>query len=688
MIGHERVKKLLLKADEYNEKMRPRVTHQTNTLLKKHNDSKRLLFLNYLSKNYVSIRLQLGIIGFLLLTILFKAPEFIFALGPATSLLISFLRTGKVAKNLNGHYFVLGFLISFSVAPFTYFLPRLQYFSPDANFYFFGVVLNFIFFNVILLQLRNLSRNKLSLNKSNLLALAISFFLALNFYQELIREDKKEYLLNYFIKSGWDNVAHFGIFNQIYLQGTNTKVASSVGSEIVGSGYPQHLHIFMAWMGRMFAPYSDSTESLYLFALVSFLFFGIVIICIFYSISSITGDKLNIFIPTASLAVGVLIYSSTVASYLAGWQTFFFSQLLAYLVTLLIYRSHDWGFRNYSRSLIIAALFCVLTNVWYLMGFVVIVLYATHLFLQKASFKNLVLVFGISLPALATPFYFLYPSVGVSALITGNSPGYSWRLFLLLFAIVALFGINDWAREVSKYARFALSALTATGLCTFGLFLYVQSDSSTTTYYLAKLIQGCFVILLACLTIILAEELIQVNQNFSKKNSEKSLTFAFSALMSFALLQSQVWIGPNFKNSTDYSHLNNNNANIRILLGPSQEAIRLLNVSNYIKNHEDQTLYISTFTTDPNNRLADLWARAMGAKWTYESERSSALLNNVSQSNTPSIIIAVKSFFNIYPEGKVILSASFYLENRDKLDSLKKSQFYLIDDFGREPIAG
>lgn len=616
-----------------------------------------------------------------------KLPVVLYLSGPIIALLLSFFRTKTESKNSNGHYFVIGFGVSFSVAPFAYFVPYIKVFSPDGNFYLFAFVLNYIFINVIILQIKNLAKSNIVFHKTNLIGFAVAYFLSLNFYKELIDPSRKIYLLNYFIKSGWDNVAHFAIFNQIYSTGTNTKIASSDNFEIIGSSYPQHLHIVLGWGARTFEPYFNSTQSLYLYAVASFVLFALVSICIFFGISSISGDKFSRFIPAASLTVGVLFYSSLSASYLAGWQTFLFSQLLAFLTVLVIYRSQTSDFENSSRKIYVGAFLCILTNVWFLVGFVVVVLYAISSLFPRVTSRSLTIILLVSFPALITPFYFLYPNIGLSSLISGNSPGYSWRLFLLFLGMATLLGISSWVRGSSNYATFTLSTVLSTGLCAFGLLILVQIDSSSTTYYLNKLIQGCFVIILACITIIIVEELTLANVEFIKKRKARYFKY-FSAIASLTLLQSLVWIGPDFKNSTDYLPMNDNNTNVRLLLGSSQEAIRILNVSNYMKVQQCATIYMSTFPTDPNNRLADLWARALAAKWTYQSENYSLLLNDVSQEKVSSIFGVIKNFLVVNPKGKVILSSDFYVRYSNQFQSFNRDNFYLIDDFGRDSNIG
>ncbi len=474
-----------------------------------------------------------------------------------------------------------------------------------------------------------------------------------------------------------------GFFNQIYFHGTNTKIASSNDAEIMGSGYPQHFHIILAWGAKVFSPHFDSTQSLYMFVLANLVFLALVGAAIFFAIASISGDKLFVFAPAMSLIVGVLFYSSATSSYLEGWYTFLFSQLIACLAVFVIYKILKDNFHGHYGILCIGTILCLLTNIWYLMGLVVLILYAAFSLISGLTLRKFALLVVISLPALLTPLYFLYPRVGLSALTSGGSPGYSWRLFLIASAVAFLFCISPKELASSKYSIYVLSILFATWLCVFTLFLLVQVDSEGVTYYLGKLIQGSFVIVISGLAIILVSKLdladIRTNLNLSGIPS----TLLFSSVLSFALLNSLVYIGPSFRDSTDRLHLNTNNSNIRILLGPSQEAIRLLNISNYVKNDVNQTLYISTFNTEPNNRLADLWVRVLAGNWTYQSEESSMILNSVSRSNPTSVFEATKIFLSKYPEGRIVMSLDFYNSNQEQFDAFRDSNFLLIDDFGK-----
>jgi hypothetical protein len=441
----------------------------------------------------------------------------------------------------------------------------------------------------------------------------------------------------------------------------------------------------LAWGARVLQPYVDPTQSIYFFALTNFVLFALVSVSIFFAISSISGDKLSVFIPAAFLTTGVLFYGSATSSYLQGWHTFLFSQLIAFLVVLVMYKHQNKDSQSLGGHLYIGVFLCLLTNIWYLMGFVLVITYVISNLFPSPTKKNFVSVVIAVTPAIISPFYFLYPSVGLSALVSGDSPGYSWRLFLITFAIVTLFGISSRVRDFSKYSKYSLSVATSVGVSVFGLFVLVQIDASGTTYYLAKLIQGCFVILLSTITLIMMEELILLGSKYDEIRVKRRNRFILSFLLSFILLQSQVYLGPSFQNSTDSLPLNANNNNIRLLLGSSQEAIRLSNVANYVKKQQAETLYLSTFNTDPNNRLADLWVRVLAGKWTYESEESGVILNNVSQSNVDSILEATKMFLGKYPRGVVVISSDFFGQYEAQLSSFNESNFYLIDDFGRVP---
>jgi hypothetical protein len=385
--------------------------------------------------------------------------------------------------------------------------------------------------------------------------------------------------------------------------------------------------------------------------------------------------------PAAALTTGVLFYGSITNSFFEGWHSFLFSQLLAFLAVLVIYKSQSENTQSLGRDLYVGAFLCLLTNIWYLVGLIMVVLYVISSLYPRIRLKKFLVVISISAPALLTPFYFLYPSVGVSALVSGGSPGFSWRLFLLASSILMFFTFSAQIRGNSKYSAYGLSVLVSTGSCVLGLLYLVQINPSSTTYYLAKLVQGSFVIVLSCLTLILVEELNLMRSRFNETIVGKKKILFLSALLSFALLQAQLYVGPSIQNSEDSSPFRANNSTIRILLGPSQEAIRLLNASNYMRDEKNESLYLSSFTTDPNSRLADLWVRALAGKWTYQSD--GALLNIVSQSDPNSIIDAVKVFLDKNPEGVIIMSSTFYAQIQAQIGQFKDSNFHLIDDNGK-----
>ncbi len=160
----------------------------------------------------IKTKYQALILITLFTTTFIPIPKTAYLTAPTVSLLLSLVKSRQAQKFPNGLYFVVGFCISLCIAPFSYFLPNLAAISPDANFYIFAITLNFIFVNVVIIQTLNLIGKKVVTHKANLAGLVVAILISLNFYKELIDPSKQKYLLNYFIRAGWDNVAHFGIF--------------------------------------------------------------------------------------------------------------------------------------------------------------------------------------------------------------------------------------------------------------------------------------------------------------------------------------------------------------------------------------------------------------------------------------------------------------------------------------------